>query len=434
MTATLISLLLAGLGMEILLLMLPAVMRGRAAETVVLLLLTGLFYIVCCFLVLRIPNAGADDRRLIWLILALAILFRVTVWPLSPALSDDVYRYRWEGKLQAHGGNPYQARPNDPEWTHLRDATFPLVVAKDFKAGYGPLTESIQHLTYRLVSSATDDPFRQVFWFKAPAALADLAILAVLWQLLAAHGLGGARLLIYAWSPLPVMEFWATGHNDAIAVLFVLLTLLAAARNRWVLSFTCVTLAAAAKLWPLLLLPVLVGWRNGRPLRPRQWLISLPVALLFALPYWSDVTENARFMSGFMGGWRNNDSLYGFLLWATGDPYHAKYLAFALAGAVVAWVTYRGLKLELAVLISITALLMLSANVHPWYLTWILPLLALIPHPALLTWTVLAPLSYEALLAWHALGEWNGVSPMRFAIYLPVYGLLIGRWMRKPVG
>ena len=40
---------------------------------------------------------------------------------MGPALSDDVFRYRWEGMLQAHGGNPYQARPVDPEWEHLRD-------------------------------------------------------------------------------------------------------------------------------------------------------------------------------------------------------------------------------------------------------------------------------------------------------------------------
>ena len=57
-------------------------------------------------------------------ILAAAILFRLTFWPLYPALSDDVFRYRWEGKLQAAGGNPYEVRPNDAAWQSLRDESF----------------------------------------------------------------------------------------------------------------------------------------------------------------------------------------------------------------------------------------------------------------------------------------------------------------------
>ena len=35
----------------------------------------------------------------------------------------------------------------------------------------------------------------------------------------------------------------------------------------------------------------------------------------------------------------------------------------------------------------IVTILALSANVHPWYLTWIVPLLALYPIPGLLLWT-----------------------------------------------
>ena len=50
----------------------------------------------------------------------------------------------------------------------------------------------------------------------------------------------------------------------------------------------------------------------------------------FAIPYLTDVTENAQFMSGFVGGWRNNDSFFGLLLYLTGDLYRAKYLAFTL--------------------------------------------------------------------------------------------------------
>ncbi len=354
----------------------------------------------------------------------MALLFRLTVWPLYPALSDDVFRYRWEGMVQVEGGNPYQIRPNDPAWGRLRDSTFPLVVGKDFKAGYGPFLELIELWTYQSITRLTSDPMAQAFWFKLPGALADLGIIAALAALLQARGRPSERVLIYAWCPLPVIEFWATGHNDSIAVLFVLLALLAAARKRWVVGFLSLTLAAAAKLWPVLLFPLFIGWRRG-PLRWWQWMVSLPVALAFALPYWSAVTENARFMSGFVGGWRNNDSLYGIVLWLTGDVYQAKYLTFGLIGLVVLFALARRYSLETACLVSITGMLMLSANAHPWYLTWFLPLLAFNPVPALFLWTSLVPLAYHVLVPWFILGEWQHVSPLRFLIYAPVYGLLI---------
>src|SRR5438552_15602773 len=126
----------------------------------------------------------------------------------------------------------------------------------------------------------------------------------------------------------------------------------------------------------------------------RRWrvcLVALPILALVSLPYWTptlswpQIDENLRFMSGFLGGWRNNASLFGALLWAAGnDFYLAKKLAFAAVCAVVAVVTLLRWPLERATLTVITALLLVSANCHAWYLTWILPLLAIETVPPLL--------------------------------------------------
>jgi hypothetical protein len=202
------------------------------------------------------------------------------------------------------------------------------VVGKDFKAIHGPLIQQIELWTYRAVSAFVSDPIRQVFWFKLPFALCDLGVMAALWALLRAHGLPRDLVLIYAWSPLAIIEFWATGHNDSVVVLLITLALLAAARERWTGAFAALSLAVAAKIWPLLLFPIFMGWRRHRPLRWYQWWVALPVPGLIALPYWTNVTENMRFMSGFMGGWRNNDSLFGIILWLAKDPYLARYMAF----------------------------------------------------------------------------------------------------------
>lgn len=406
-------------------------LRRHVVETIVLYVLASLVYLISAWVVLQ--QGASEGRVRLWLVGAFALLFRLTVWPLFPALSDDVFRYRWEGKVQVHGGNPYQVRPNDPAWAQLRDATFSLIPGRDFRAGYGPLLEQAQAWTYRAASALTADPYRQAFWFKAPAALFDLGVMLALTWLLRLRGLPCERLLLYAWSPLSVMEFWGTGHNDAVPVCFVVVALALAARQRPTAAFASLSLAAAAKLWPLVLFPAFAGFGKSSRLGGRHAWPLLPVFFVLWWPYRSDVEENLRFMTGFVGGWRNNDSLFGLLLWLAGDLYRAKYTAFAMIAAVAVLAAWRCGTLEKASLVTITALLMISANVHPWYLTWLLPLLAFYPVPALLLWTALVPLAYQTVIAWLELGEWRGSTPDRWWIYGPVYGMLVGSWLARRI-
>jgi hypothetical protein len=164
--------------------------------------------------------------------------------------------------------------------------------------------------------------------------------------------------------------------------------------------------------------------------------VALPVGAAVAAPFlnipWAEVWENARYLSGFLGGWRNNDSLYGLLLWVTGNQYSAKYLAFALTGIAAAWVTFRRWPLERGVLAVTVVLLLVSANCHPWYLTWIAPLLALHPFAPLLLWSALMPLSYQVVLRWQWLGEWEGSPSSRWLIYIPVFAMFaVSGWLAR---
>lgn len=77
---------------------------------------------------------------------------------MAPTLSDDVYRYRWEGMVQAEGANPYDERPNDRKWDRLRDEVFLRIPTRDFKTGYGPLIELIQAGTYPAGGGCRNEP------------------------------------------------------------------------------------------------------------------------------------------------------------------------------------------------------------------------------------------------------------------------------------
>ncbi|MEZ5403140.1 MAG: hypothetical protein R2729_25900 [Bryobacteraceae bacterium] len=338
--------------------------------------------------------------------------------PAFPALSDDVLRYRWEGEVQSRGGNPYLERPADRS-----------IPAAGFRAGYGPVTELIESGTFRLAAAITDDPARQAFWMKLPAIVFEAATLALLAQALPVR-----HLVWYAWSPAPVVEFWWNGHNDALPVLCMVAALMAARRDWWAAAFGALGVGIGAKWWPAALVPALV-WHAGLSWRRLRCapLLAAP-AVLAAIPYltvpWREFVENARFMSGFVGGWRNNDSIYGLLLWAADDEYRAKYAAFALIGGAVAW-TARW-PLERAALGAIVAMLLVSANCHPWYVTWFTPLLVWVRWPPLLVWKALMPLAYVVLVEWRGRGVWEGATGVRWWIWGPVYvAMLIAPAIRR---
>ncbi len=399
-----IPLVLLGLGLEVCCLSLPWTGGDRLASTVAILILSFLFYILAYYRYQ--PPSGAGGSRP-WVI-AFALLFRLTLWPAEPRLSEDLYRYRWEARVQAEGGNPYLARPNDAEWASLRDETSPRIPAPDFRAGYGPLLELAQRCSFAVARAVSADPATQTLWMKLPAALGDLGVLALLGR----HPL----LIVYAWNPLVLSEFAWSGHNDALVAFAVL----AAWRRR---SFGALGAAVALKWWPLALAPALlrhVPWTRALAIPAILALAAIP----FIPPEPAELIENARFMSGFAGGWRNNDSLFGAVLWlAGGDMQTAKYATFALMAAAV--LGFARWPLERAWTATTAAILLLAANCHPWYVCWLVPLLAIgTPWPPLLLWTGLAPLSYSVLVKWRVLGEWDGSTPERWWIYAPVFAAM----------
>ena len=116
----------------------------------------------------------------------------------------------------------------------------------------------------------------------------------------------GSGCLIYLWSPLTIVEFWAQGHNDTVAVLFMVLALTAALKQRWVWGWTWLTLAALTKFWPVILFPFFLVQREGGRwrIRYRAALVALPIALAVSWPYLDGISNVEEILAGFVGGWR----------------------------------------------------------------------------------------------------------------------------------
>jgi len=383
------------IGLGLLALVWVAQNRSNPTPAIALYLAISIVY-----LILVTYFSGVEKPGSLRFVLAFALLFRLEASWMASVFTDDLYRYRWEGRLQLAGGNPFQERPGDPRWSELRDETFPLVDGKDFKAVYGPLVEHLQREMARLSDS--------VWIYKLPAILADLALL-----LLLARWHGARAALLYGWCPLAVVEFAGMGHNDALLILALTLAM----RYR---SGLALGLAIAVKWWPALLLPAFF-----RADKRTAWAVLVPVILF--LPYLSDIRENADFASGFLGGWSNNPSLFWLIEFVSPTRAAAKYVVVG----VLAVVALLPLRLEQSILTTTLAILLLSANVHPWYLTWLLPHWAVLATPPLAVWMALTPLQYWALTEWRSSGRWVERGPWNLAVYGAAAGVFFLWWVRR---
>ena len=236
----------------------------------------GLFFVLFGLYLLAawqvLQDQAPTARRTIILIFGFAILYRAFMVFSQPALSDDMYRYVWDGRVQAHQINPYIYPPDSSELAYLRDdAIWPLINRKPVVTVYPAGAELAFAAMWRIWPD-------NVHWFQAVMTFGDLIAAVILCFLLRALGRSPRLVLIYLWHPLVIFEVAHAAHVDGLVLPFLVGAWLARLKGRDVLTGLLLGLAAALKLYPALLLPVL--WRRqdeGGRFRP-AW--GMPLAFL----------------------------------------------------------------------------------------------------------------------------------------------------------
>ncbi len=215
---------------------------------------------------------GPAPRRLIVLIFAFAILFRLLLIFSQPSLSADMYRYVWDGRVQAHGINPYLYPPDAAAVASLRDsAIWPRVDWQTYPTIYPAGAELVFAAAWRIWPD-------NVHWFQAVMAGADLLAGVLLLFLLRALGRSPLAVLIYLWNPLVLFEVAHAAHVDALMLPLLAGAWLARVKGRPALTGLLLGLAASMKLFPVLLLPPLWQWRGAAHPRERTSFPSLEPA------------------------------------------------------------------------------------------------------------------------------------------------------------
>lgn len=385
--------------------------------------LSFLPYLLACALVLTTRPVEGRWRWLeLVLILGGAALLRGLVLPLPPNLSRDSWRYVWDARVSLHGYSPYVYAPGSATLQSLRNSIFANSRYRNVPTLYPPGAQYIYILSYLL---APDN----LFVLKGIFIVCDLASCALLVALLVRKGLDPARVVLYAWSPLSIVEFALQGHMDVLPIVFMLLAALMAgdpSRNGRILTGLLIGLATLMKIYPILMLVPVVKLRTWK----RDALLVLTCLLTIVIGYLPFFIQGHGQIFGFFSGYANQqESSAGFvqlfIAWL-GSQRHLPlalvvaqehFMAFLLLAGLAAIVFIlrqrERISLETGILLLFGLILAVSSHVFPWYTPMLLPWIALLwpARQTRLTWPLL-------VARWIALG-----APVLFS-YVSIVGYL----------
>ena len=344
------------------------------ADSVRYLALGGGMLVVCAAATVLLWRRAR--RRDVVLVLAVALACRLLVAVDPPTLSDDAYRFVWDGRVQAAGINPYAHAPAAPELRGLRDYRFFTEVNRPFtRTGYPPTNEVALYAINRMAGAGTTQVKRGF------VAVEGVAV-ALLLVLLARAGMSLGRVALYAWHPLAIFEIAGSGHPEPLLMALVLAALLAWDRRASITSGAALGAAVLTKFTPLLLAPFMFRRLGARFVAAG----AVAAGLLFA-PYSGAGTAALGSLGAFQRE-RFGAGPYRWLVDAGVADGPARALLLAALALGVAYTAARPPR-DLVEACRYAALLLggallASFTVQPWYLLWVLPLMCVAPVGGLL--------------------------------------------------
>jgi hypothetical protein len=374
--------------------------------------------VVLMLLAWRVVAAGGP--AVFRAMLLAAVGFRLIAATALPTLSDDVYRYVWDGRLQVAGHHPYKFAPSDPMRAELRDAAiYPKVNHPEIPTIYPPLAE----ILFAVCALAK----LGVAGFKIAMAALDVGVIWALLRLLRALNVPRDRVVLYAWNPLAVIEIAGSGHVEPLGILFLVLAIAWLVEGKATRAGAALGAAIQAKLLPLILVP-------GFARRMKVWALAamLAVVAVTTVPYAARGPWYGTGVVAYAERWEHGSVVFAgvrrFFEWADAAPHVKGVIAWAQArcGSTATWVwdaAYRLAWPEALARMTVTLLalifamaqsfrsrldpahearlalggaILLAPTLHPWYVLWVLPLAAAQAAGGWLLFGALVPLQYVA--------------------------------------
>jgi hypothetical protein len=387
----------------------------------------------------------------------------------TPELSDDIYRYLWDGLQILQGNNPYAFAP-------IETQPFDAMSSDLLKKINHPELITIYPPAAQLIFLAGAFLTKSVIGLKMMFFFIDLGTCILIMRILSQMNMPVMRTVLYAWHPIPVLEIASSGHIDGTGIFFLLYSIyflqsaLQTEKNISsrkehgfiVISGFLFGIAALIKLYPLFLIPIFLVMLCGtkRLLFSIGFIISTTVLII---PFMPDLYNNFDTLKIYLINWEFSNFAFRTLrdLTSSGDISRAflvlTFLCIVSFFTVNLWMKRveerkdsRSLYMweneqtgnvpvsENMFLILLKnmyfinfAFLLLTPTLYPWYVLSLVCLFPFITGPAgiVFSWSVF--LSYYILINYVSLGKWDENSIVPALIWCaPVLSAMITKCLR----
>ena len=379
----------------------------RTNFAVLLVLVTVLFALY------MLMTANDFARLYFKQLLVLALLFRLIFLFALPTLSDDYFRFAWDGALTGSGINPYLYTPATVNALH---STALPVFMNQLKAGmnslpyFSPYPPVLQLMFFTMTKLGGSNLLGNVIVLRAFALLADVGIILIAIKILTHFKLSRQRVLWYALNPLVIIELTGNLHGEVIMIFLMLLSFYLLLKNNFFFSAVVLGLAVSTKLLPLIFLPAIISFLPSRK-GIAYGVIMLSIIAVSFLPFYNAVFIGhiGQSVGYYFQKFEFNASIYYVLRWVGYDVtgfnliyFIGRVLPVFAFVAIASIAVYKKIntapQLMQRLLFSLLVYYLFSLIVHPWYITVLVILSVFTRFRFALVWSGLIMLTYSTYL------------------------------------
>ena len=435
-------------------------LRRQKNRTMLLISISSLFYFLTAYFLDRTNFSQLITQYLIlfvifWylvtkeknnftLLVATAVVFRLVFIVAIPNLSQDFYRFIWDGRMSLEGLNPYLYLPE----TLINKGNLPIKQAVDLYAGMGTLNGShftnyppINQLNFFIAALfANSSIVGSVVVLRLQIILADMGIIYFGKKILEKLELPVHHIFLYALNPLIIIELTGNLHFESVMLFFLVWSLFVLLQKKWIGAALIFGLSVSVKLIPLLFLSLFYQWftKNKETTGILKFLsfsaITIGLNVLLFLPFLSsNLLSN---YSGSVGLWFQNfefNASFYYIAREIGTLFRG-YNEIAIIGKILPILVVIFLliitffrknkspqQLITALLIGISFYYFTTTTMHPWYLATMVVLAVFTNYRFPIIWSFVIVLSYKA----YANNPWQENLWLVMVQYLLVYGFLL---------
>ena len=337
-----------------------------------------------------------------------------------PHLSDDIYRYLWEGRAQTLSVNPYAVAPEAFIGT-VDDPFLEKVNHPEYSAIYPPLFQ----LAMRFVTTIS----YSVLSAKLLMFAFHVLLLLGLVRLLRASELPEERVLLYGWNPLVILEVAGSGHLDVIGACCMVWSVLLLRRGSYSASMIVWGAAIATKWIPGIVLPLYL-LILPRSQYPKLVLAGIPL-LLASVPFANGLGDIFQSVIVYLQHWEFNAPIYYSLVGFGISKQIAKAILGTICMSSIVVLSFSQISVERRFANAFGVFTLLGAVCHPWYFLWVFAFLPFIKNPAWLVLSGTLFLSYAVLPHYRATGQWTESSTLIALQYVPCALLWMWAYSRR---